>query len=129
MILTIRTDKPESELGLYQDNNQLAYLKWHAHRQLAETIHQKIQDLLDDNSFKLEHLSGVVVFEGPGSYTGLRIGFSVGNSLAYGLNIPLIASGGKNWIEAGLKKLIKKSAGSYGVPVYGGKINITKQKK
>ncbi len=47
IILTIRTDKPEAEIGLYDGEQQLAYEMWSAHRQLAETIHTKIKELLD----------------------------------------------------------------------------------
>ena len=37
------------------------------------------------------HLDAVALSEGPGSYTGLRIGTSTAKGLCYGLNIPLVA--------------------------------------
>ncbi|MDE5788612.1 MAG: tRNA (adenosine(37)-N6)-threonylcarbamoyltransferase complex dimerization subunit type 1 TsaB [Bacteroidaceae bacterium] len=36
-------------------------------------------------------LDGVAVSEGPGSYTGLRIGYSMAKGVCYGRNVPLIA--------------------------------------
>ena len=39
------------------------------------------------NNWKLD---AVALSEGPGSYTGLRIGTSIAKGLCYGLNIPLI---------------------------------------
>lgn len=36
-------------------------------------------------------VDAVAVSEGPGSYTGLRIGYSMAKGVCYGLNIPLIA--------------------------------------
>jgi hypothetical protein len=35
LILTIRTDKPEAEIGLFSDKDKLDYVIWQAHRQLA----------------------------------------------------------------------------------------------
>ena len=37
------------------------------------------------------HLDAVSISNGPGSYTGLRIGLSMGKGLCYGMNLPLIA--------------------------------------
>ena len=36
------------------------------------------------------HLDAVALSQGPGSYTGLRIGASIAKGICYGLNIPLI---------------------------------------
>src|SRR4051812_8427843 len=96
LILTVRTDKPEAELGLYSDSKKLTYLTWTAHRELAETIHLKIEELLAKSTKELNGLQGIegiVVYKGPGSFTGLRIGFGVVNALAYSLEIPVVASG------------------------------------
>ena len=43
---------------------------------------------IQTNQFRLD---AVAVSEGPGSYTGLRIGISLAKGLCYGWNIPLIA--------------------------------------
>jgi hypothetical protein len=53
IILTIRTDKPEAEIGLYDDEKQIIYETWQAHRQLAETIHLKIKELRYRRSYLL----------------------------------------------------------------------------
>lgn len=129
MILTLRTDKPESEIGLFDGESKIAYQSWQAHRRLAETILKKINQLLDENNLALEDLDGFVVFEGPGSFTGLRIGISVANALAYGLGKPVVASGGEDWILKGFKKLAGGKGQAFAVPVYGSAPNITKQKK
>ncbi|MEX0968305.1 MAG: tRNA (adenosine(37)-N6)-threonylcarbamoyltransferase complex dimerization subunit type 1 TsaB [Bacteroidia bacterium] len=50
-----------------------------------------IQKLMQEIDMKPATLSAVSVSQGPGSYTGLRIGTSVAKGLAFSLNIPLIS--------------------------------------
>jgi tRNA threonylcarbamoyladenosine biosynthesis protein TsaB len=129
IILTLRTDKPESEIGLYDDETQLIYEVWQAHRQLAETIHIKIKEVLNEASKDLGEIQGVICFKGPGSFTGLRIGLSAGNALAYALNIPIIARQDPKWLEAGIKDLLSGKNDSIAIPEYGTEAKTTKQLK
>ncbi|GIW60788.1 MAG: hypothetical protein KatS3mg087_1854 [Patescibacteria group bacterium] len=129
MYLTIRTDKPESELGLYDGHERIAYVSWEAHRQLAETIHTKINELLRDNRKNLSDIKGVVCYKGPGSFTGLRIGLTVGNALAYSLDIPIAGTNGDDWQVKGIYQLTKNPYKQTIVPDYGREAHITKQKK
>lgn len=130
MILTIRTDKPEAEIGLLDaDGNQLAYETWHAHRQLAETIHKRVQQILSVKGLTLSNVTGVVVYEGPGSFTGLRIGVSVANAMAYGLDIPVTVATGDKWIDLGLALLTRRKGIAYVTPKYGAPARVTQQKK
>ncbi|MGH2667433.1 tRNA (adenosine(37)-N6)-threonylcarbamoyltransferase complex dimerization subunit type 1 TsaB [Flavobacterium sp.] len=57
----------------------------------AEKLHVFIEDILQENKICFQDLSAVAVSQGPGSYTGLRIGVSAAKGLCYSLNIPLIA--------------------------------------
>lgn len=49
-----------------------------------------IEQLLHEAQEKGWHLDAVALSQGPGSYTGLRIGASIAKGICYGLNIPLI---------------------------------------
>lgn len=129
LILTIRTDKPEAEIGLYNNEGRLAYETWQAHRQLAETIHAKIEGLLKSQGKDWHDIEGVVCFQGPGSFTGLRIGLTVGNALAYSLNVPIVAAKGDKWIEHGITRLQNGEADELALPDYGAPPHITQQKK
>jgi tRNA threonylcarbamoyladenosine biosynthesis protein TsaB len=129
LILTIRTDNPEAEIGLFDDLTKLKYETWHAHRELSVTIHQKIEDVLTSQGKKLENLEGLVGFSGPGSFTGLRIGLTVANALAYGLGIPVVATQGEDWIESGIKRLTAGERDKIALPEYGAPVHITKQRK
>ena len=124
-ILTIRTDKPEAEIGLYQASQQQAYETWQAHRQLAETIHSKLQQLLDTEQLSFAQLKGIVVFQGPGSFTGLRIGITVANALAYALKIPIVATQGDDWQNIGISRLQAGDNETIALPEYGAPVHIT----
>lgn len=129
LILTIRTDKPEAEIGLYDGKERLGYESWHAHRQLAETIHAKIEELLKKHGKNWEDLEGIACYQGPGSFTGLRIGLTVGNALAYGKGLPTVASLGEEWIAAGIARLRNGEDDKLALPFYGADAHITPPKK
>jgi tRNA threonylcarbamoyladenosine biosynthesis protein TsaB len=129
IILTIRSDKPDAEIGVYDHTTQLAYQTWLAHRQLAETLHRKIEDLLESQQQNLQSIGGIVVFKGPGSFTGLRIGLTVANTLAYSLNIPIVASEDPDWLEIGIRRIQAGENEKITLPEYGALPNITIQKK
>lgn len=105
MILALRTDKPEAEIGLYDSGEELAYIKWHADRNLSKELNRKLEETLESHSLDYESLTGIVFFKGPGSFTGLRIGASVANTLAFELDIPIAGSNGEDWIKSGLELL------------------------
>jgi tRNA threonylcarbamoyladenosine biosynthesis protein TsaB len=129
LILTIRTDKPEAELGLYDDETRLDYISWQAHLELSKTIHSKIAEILNKSSKSLNDIKAIICFEGPGSFTGLRIGLSVANALAYAQSIPIVSRSGKAWIEDGIKAVHNKKNDKIAVPKYGSPPHITAPKK
>ena len=57
----------------------------------AEKLHVFIEDCLQELQLTSKDLSAVAVSQGPGSYTGLRIGVSAAKGLCFALDIPLIA--------------------------------------
>ncbi|HSX43847.1 MAG TPA: tRNA (adenosine(37)-N6)-threonylcarbamoyltransferase complex dimerization subunit type 1 TsaB [Candidatus Saccharimonadales bacterium] len=129
LILTIRTDKPEAEIGLYDNEMQLTYETWQAHRELSQTIHKKIEALLKSVKKDWHDLEGIVCFKGPGSFTGLRIGLTVGNTLSYSLTVPIVSSHGENWIQSGLERIKGGQNETVAMPEYGADANITQPRK
>jgi len=127
-ILTIRTDKPEAELGIYDGQKQIAYEVWTAHRQLAESLHLKIRELLTSHRLELNDIQAIVVFKGPGSFTGLRIGMSVANALAFGLSVPIVGENEtqlKDWRTNGVSRILMGQNEEGIVPEYGAPVHIT----
>ena len=129
MILALRTDKPISELYLCDGTDVTATYEWEAHRQLADTIHIKIEELLTANNLTWADITGLVVFKGPGSFTGLRIGITVANTIAYAQAVPIVGAEGDNWLQKGLQQLQNSADNKIVLPEYGGSINITTPKK
>lgn len=130
-IVTVRTDKPDAEVGVYsQDGTQLSYHVWHAHRELSKTLLGVIRDELAKQHATFDDISQVLVFKGPGSFTGLRIGITVANSLSYGLGVPIVGIEDEHdWLERGLARIKNGENDKLVLPAYGAEAHITKQKK
>ena len=128
-ILTIRTDQPEADLGLFEDTNLVAHANWQAHRELSKTIHQKIAELLGEHQKVPADIQGIVCFKGPGSFTGLRIGLTVANTLAYSFGLPIVGTTGQDWQQTGIAALLSGENEKTVLPEYGAEAHITQQKK
>lgn len=126
IILTIRSDNPQAEIGLFDGAKVLARVDWLAHRQLAATIHAQLQDMLSSQKMDWADIQGIVGFKGPGSFTGLRIGLTVANSLADGLAVPIVGADGANWQEQGIERLLAGLNEHTVMPEYGSEPHITK---
>lgn len=57
----------------------------------AERLHVFIEEIIKETGITFKDLSAIAVSQGPGSYTGLRIGVSAAKGLCFALGIPLIA--------------------------------------
>lgn len=57
----------------------------------AEHLHVFIEEIIREAGITFQDLNAIAVSQGPGSYTGLRIGVSAAKGLCYALDIPLIA--------------------------------------
>lgn len=110
MELYLDTSTPVCKLKL--DDN---YYEWESGYELAEGLHKFIADKLAKHHKTWQDITKITYFSGPGSFTGLRIGASIVNTLASELNIPLYDHHGKK------HPII--------IPDYGRPANITPPKK
>ena len=92
IILNIETATKNCSVALAKEGKTIAY-KEIAEQNFshAEKLHVFIEELLAENQLQFSDLSAIAVSQGPGSYTGLRIGVSSAKGFCYALNIPMIA--------------------------------------
>lgn len=130
MILALKAASMECELSLVdKSGEQIDFELWQSGRKLSEGLLSNIEALLKHNNLSFDELSGIVVYEGPGSFTSLRIGLIVANTVAYAQQIPIVGATGDEWVETAYKKLETARVGDYVMPEYGAAANITMPKK
>lgn len=98
-----------------------------------------IEKILKTSKTQLRNLNGIIVVNGPGSFSGVRIVLSVANTLGWLLNIPVIGisvqpnqNNNQNNLELisqGLKKIKSKKEFKMVKPFYGKEPNISKAKR
>jgi tRNA threonylcarbamoyladenosine biosynthesis protein TsaB len=128
VIIALDTSTPICKLGLENDD-AIDWHEWQADRQLAKGLLGYIQDTLGLVSAGVNDISGIIVFKGPGSFTGLRIGMTVANTLADSLNIPIVGETGENWTHKALERLKNGENDRIVLPDYGSEAHITKPRK
>ena len=91
LILNIETATPICSIALGRDGVLFAHKTSSEHNVHSEKLTVFIENLMQECGCDFNMLDAVAVSEGPGSYTGLRIGASVAKGLCYGLCKPLIS--------------------------------------
>jgi tRNA threonylcarbamoyladenosine biosynthesis protein TsaB len=130
MILALKTESKDAYIAVVDKAGAvIAEKTWLAHRQLSVDIHEVIESLLKQAGSTKKDIEGVVVFKGPGSFTGLRISVSVANAIGYALKVPVVGVMGEDWLKSGIDGLDSTPIGKIVLPEYGGEPNITKPRK
>lgn len=74
---------------LLDDNEVIDYVFKIVERNHSTILMPNISEILEKNNLKIKDIDEIIVGNGPGSYTGIRIGVTVAKTLSYTLNIPL----------------------------------------
>lgn len=91
LILCIETGTDICSVGLVNNGELISLRESDSGRDHAKKVALFVDELLSENDIAPEQIDAVAVGEGPGSYTGLRIGVSFAKGLCYGTGKPLIA--------------------------------------
>lgn len=128
MILLIDTSTPTCKLSFVEESWRYD-ASWDSGRQLANGLLAFIESQLQICDKTWNDLTGLGVYKGPGSFTGLRIGITVMNSLAYARELPVVGATGEKWQSICLDRLEKHESDKIVLPEYGGSANITVPRK
>lgn len=90
-ILNIDTAVETASICLSNEGELIGFSENEKQKEHAAWLQPGIHKLLTGAGIQLTDLQAIAVSNGPGSYTGLRIGLSSAKGLCYALNIPLIA--------------------------------------
>lgn len=90
VILSLETSTTFGGIALSKEDKLLLQKTWQRQKDQTETITLEIEKAFNELGLKYSDLGGVAVSEGPGSFTGIRIGISIAKALAFSLGIPAV---------------------------------------
>lgn len=92
ILLSIETSGATCSVALHGNGQLIAYAELHQEKSHSGRLTLMIDELLRHCDLTMQSLTAVAVSEGPGSYTGLRIGISTAKGICFALGIPLLAA-------------------------------------
>lgn len=128
MILLLDTSAPVCKLSLVEGDWRFDD-EWQADRTLAKGLLGYIHKNLQAQNKNWSDLTAIGAFEGPGSFTGLRIGLTVLNTVADSQGIPIVGGRGEQWQTDVLAKLQSGQNDQIILPFYGSDAHITQSRK
>ncbi len=90
-ILAIDTSNRVLGVAISKDGELLAEYTVNMKRNHSIGLMPAIEHIMKETETTPDQLSRIVVAKGPGSYTGVRIGMSTAKTMAWTLNIPIVA--------------------------------------
>ena len=91
LILSIETSTNACSVALHENGHLLGTQLLTKEGSHSVKLTVMIDQLLENCALQMRDLSAIAVSNGPGSYTGLRIGLATAKGLCFGLDLPLIA--------------------------------------
>jgi tRNA threonylcarbamoyladenosine biosynthesis protein TsaB len=128
MILLLDTATPICKLTLI-DGDWRYDDQWQADRQLARGLLKYLQEQLEKNGKTFADITAIGALRGPGSFTGLRIGLTVLNTIADAQAVPIVGADGDAWQENAIARLQQGENDQIVLPLYSSDARITKPRK
>lgn len=114
-ILSIETSISVCSIAIHENGKLLALSELHQDNVHGSKLVPLIKSLLEQADYTIGSFDAVAIAQGPGSYTGLRIGVSTAKGLAFAHDLPLI---GIDSLDGLGRQLVGQvAAGSFIVPM------------
>ncbi|WP_317191577.1 tRNA (adenosine(37)-N6)-threonylcarbamoyltransferase complex dimerization subunit type 1 TsaB [Hymenobacter negativus] len=93
ILLSLETSSPVCSVALHRldDSSLLGQSELRLDKSHSTHLTVLMEQLLANTGYQLADLAAVALSDGPGSYTGLRIGGAAAKGLCFALDIPLVA--------------------------------------
>ena len=88
--LFIDTSTTTAVVALYNNEKPISIIKEENMRDISSHIMPMIDKLFSNNNLRINQVNKIFVVNGPGSFTGLRIGVTIAKTLAWSLKIPVV---------------------------------------
>ncbi len=88
-VLFIDTVTPRNRIGILREKEILYQHAWLANQNEAEMLLPTIQNSLEKSGHKLKDITHILAVTGPGRFTSTRVGITIANTIAYGLQVPI----------------------------------------
>lgn len=88
--LFIDTSTTNAIVALYKDISPIEIIKEENMQDISSHIMPMIDKLLTNNNVMINQINKIFVVNGPGSFTGLRIGVTIAKTMSWSLNIPVV---------------------------------------
>ena len=88
-VLYIDTSSSYLYAGIVKDSNLVSEIKEELGHNLSEVALPKIAEMFEKSSILPNQVDKIIVVNGPGSFTGIRVGLTIAKVYAWSLNIPI----------------------------------------
>lgn len=90
MILAIDTTSQAASIALINEDRLIGEYTSNAKMTHLQKLMPMVEELLNKCDLSMDDIQGIAVSEGPGSFTGIRIGVSSARALAQAKDIPIV---------------------------------------
>ena len=136
-LLIIDTAGPTNKLILAKDKQILKEKTWQINQNQPEQALVYLEEMLDQCNLELADLGLIIVNQGPtdnqgkpASFTGLKVGLTIGNGLKLALKIPIVGVSlkGSQWQQVVEKSDQLGQRTGFINPIYPSQPNISRPK-